>query len=278
MRKFLEALVSRSRDNHAQTTEQVCLFSTRPVLYLGYSHEALQHAIDDVQQILSTQGYLAKRSGKFDEDTKRAVEVFQSQNGLKVDGMVGPLTWAALYYPQLKQGDPSLPEVSLKIAELQCLLQKEGFSIRVDGYLGWETTLVLKKFQNRYGLQADGICGPMTWAVLLGQREAFRQKPPFGFYLSHSELLLIQKQLLMVIFIGLGIQFSPFGAALPLWETLTTAYGLTYIVPMLLERLRIKGFIGKRLPLLQFSPYILAGFLWQPLLEAIKSAAVAIIK
>jgi hypothetical protein len=82
----------------------------------------------------------------------------------------------------------------------------------------------------------------------------------------------------MVAFIGLGIQFNPFGAAPPLWETLTTAYGLTYVVPMLLERLWLKRFIRKRLPLLQVAPYILTGFLWQPLLEAIKSVVVAFIK
>ncbi len=101
--------------------------------------------------------------------------------------MVEPLTWAALYYPQLKRGNSGSPEVSLKIVELQQLLQKEGFFVQVDGCFGRETTRVLKKFQIRYGLQADGICGSMTWAVLLGQRQKFQQKTPFGFYLSRHQ-------------------------------------------------------------------------------------------
>jgi peptidoglycan hydrolase-like protein with peptidoglycan-binding domain len=35
-------------------------------------------------------------SGVFDAATKQAVEIFQGKNGLVVDGIVGPLTWAAI--------------------------------------------------------------------------------------------------------------------------------------------------------------------------------------
>jgi N-acetylmuramoyl-L-alanine amidase len=34
--------------------------------------------------------------GAFSKDTEKAVRAFQKQNGLKVDGKVGPATWSAL--------------------------------------------------------------------------------------------------------------------------------------------------------------------------------------
>lgn len=43
-------------------------------------------------------GYLEKATNdRFGTDTKKAVKIFQAANGLQVDGIIGPLTWAALF-------------------------------------------------------------------------------------------------------------------------------------------------------------------------------------
>lgn len=56
---------------------------------------------DDVKYVkdkLVALGYLhASTHNKFGYDTKRAVRKFQEANNLKADGIVGPLTWAALF-------------------------------------------------------------------------------------------------------------------------------------------------------------------------------------
>lgn len=54
---------------------------------------------DDViylQTLLSSAGEPLKADGKFGTATDRAVRAFQATNGLTVDGVVGPNTWAAL--------------------------------------------------------------------------------------------------------------------------------------------------------------------------------------
>lgn len=41
----------------------------------------------------------------------------------------------------------------------------------VDGEFGATTETAVRNFQTRRGLPADGICGPKTWAELLGEKE-----------------------------------------------------------------------------------------------------------
>ena len=50
-----------------------------------------------IQQALKNAGiYSGKIDGNIGPKTKKAIEEFQSQNGLKPDGKVGPKTWKAL--------------------------------------------------------------------------------------------------------------------------------------------------------------------------------------
>jgi len=52
--------------------------------------------VEKLQEWLTVAGFEAEVDGKFGSETKRAVEAFQEQEGLKVDGKVGPNTWQAL--------------------------------------------------------------------------------------------------------------------------------------------------------------------------------------
>ena len=72
-----------------------------------------------IQQALKHAGFY---SGKIDGDvgprTKKAIEAFQSANGLKADGKVGPRTWKALAAHLNK-----VPEVTNPSAEAQTVGQ-----------------------------------------------------------------------------------------------------------------------------------------------------------
>ena len=54
-----------------------------------------------VKDRLVVLGYLAKAThNRYGNDTWRAVKAFQAANGLEIDGVVGPLTWSALFADQ----------------------------------------------------------------------------------------------------------------------------------------------------------------------------------
>jgi peptidoglycan hydrolase-like protein with peptidoglycan-binding domain len=246
---------------------QVCLFPTRPILYFGYNRQALQQAIDHLQELLCAHGFPVKRTGEFDEATKRAVEQFQSANYLLPDGIVGPLSWAALLYPVLSRQTNTL-ENQPHIRHLQSLLCKEGFSIEVNGVFDRRTEFCLKRFQKKHGLLPDGMCGPMTWTVLLGQRQQ-KNIAPGGIFLPLQRQWHLLEPVLMVVFIYLGIHFSPWTTTPPFLQAVLTSYCLTMVVSVLLERLQLKILAH---PILRYAPHVLTGFLWHPLLTFLKEA------
>jgi len=52
--------------------------------------------VEELQEMLDKRGYTLKVDGKFGNETEEAVEAFQADNGLKVDGVVGAKTWGKL--------------------------------------------------------------------------------------------------------------------------------------------------------------------------------------
>lgn len=52
------------------------------------------------------------------------------------------------------------------VKELQQMLVKLGYSLKVDGDFGSNTTRVVKQFQTKSKLTSDGIVGAKTWAAL----------------------------------------------------------------------------------------------------------------
>lgn len=64
--------------------------------------------------------------------------------------------------PTLRSGNKGA-----QVQTMQGRLNAHGDNIAVDGDFGPKTATALKLFQERTGLIADAICGPMTWAALL---------------------------------------------------------------------------------------------------------------
>jgi hypothetical protein len=62
------------------------------------------------------------------------------------------------------------------VRELQQLLVRAGFSVKVDGDFGPSTKDALMAFQSEFDLEADGVAGPETMKALVN----FRQTPDEG--------------------------------------------------------------------------------------------------
>jgi peptidoglycan hydrolase-like protein with peptidoglycan-binding domain len=111
--------------------------------------------------------------GIFGPVTKAAVEEFQHDEHLTVDGIVGPATWSAL------GGDgpepPTLSEGSSGpvVKKLQHALNegRGDFApssnpvLALDGIYGSQTATAVKGAQQLGGIPADGIVGLQTWAL-----------------------------------------------------------------------------------------------------------------
>lgn len=52
--------------------------------------------VEQIQTALNAKGFKVVVDGKFGPATDQAVRAFQKKNGLKQDGIVGPITWAKL--------------------------------------------------------------------------------------------------------------------------------------------------------------------------------------
>jgi len=61
-----------------------------------HTHPHLRDEVKALQRELNQEGFKLKLDGRFGRDTETAVQAFQRANGLDDDGIVGPLTWAAL--------------------------------------------------------------------------------------------------------------------------------------------------------------------------------------
>jgi peptidoglycan hydrolase-like protein with peptidoglycan-binding domain len=111
-------------------------------------------------------------TGTFDASLETAVETFQQSNGLTVDGIVGPATWAKL--PAYREASPTLEHGSHgpAVAWLQKILSGAGVAISfapyagaIDGIFGPQTGTAVRALQTWAGIAADGIVGDDTWFV-----------------------------------------------------------------------------------------------------------------
>jgi peptidoglycan hydrolase-like protein with peptidoglycan-binding domain len=151
--------------------------------------------VSRLQRDLQTLGlYYGPINGNFDFDTENAVRLFQRNNSLNPDGVVGTRTRQSIIvavdtqrpqpgepigqsYPTILSQGSSGPEVT----SLQQLLQRLGyFTGNPTGNFGSATRDSVIRFQQEYGLYADGVVNNQTWDALIRQAQQGPSNPPGG--------------------------------------------------------------------------------------------------
>ena len=118
--------------------------------------------------------------------TLAAFRAYQASRKLIVDGIVGLQTWTSLLHnlPAIAESEQSPFKVEVAtvserptlklgsegsiVEELQRRLLDEGFDPGpVDGIFGPKTKAVVVSYQDSFGLEPDGVCGPITWRAVL---------------------------------------------------------------------------------------------------------------
>jgi len=142
-----------------------------PVIRSG----AMGESVTRLQQRLQELGYYTGTvDGQFGPGTRTAVTMFQQQHGLQADGIVGPDTNEMLYSASAKLAVTPAPTAvpsptvdTTSVSAMQQRLQELGYYTgTVDGLSGPGTRSAVTLFQQQHNLQADGIYGPATAAVL----------------------------------------------------------------------------------------------------------------
>ena len=121
--------------------------------------------------------------GSYGASTAAAVRAFQQQAGLTADGVVGRLTWEALYAAWVDAmsdvGGTAWPGTVLRqgakgndvrTVQFWLLVAAGNYSalpaVAVDGSFGPSTLAAVTAFQEYFGLTADGAVGRATWNKL----------------------------------------------------------------------------------------------------------------
>lgn len=109
-----------------------------------------------IQLLLRHRDYSLTVDGIFGPQTEDRVRRFQRANRLVADGIVGPRTWPRLIV-QVKRGSAG---------DAVRAVQSQFTFLVVDGIFGDRTDGAVRGFQNRSGIDVDGIVGPLTWRAL----------------------------------------------------------------------------------------------------------------
>ncbi|MFF3671675.1 peptidoglycan recognition protein family protein [Microtetraspora malaysiensis] len=132
------------------------------------------------QAALTTNGFATDVDGAFGPQTAERTRAFQRKNGLAIDGIVGPQTWAAgVRAARPKESkpapEPEPEEDTIKIVLVDGVPQWPGRTLRVTSPMmrGADVRLWQEKLAKRgWNIGVDGIYGPRSLAVCRGYQRA----------------------------------------------------------------------------------------------------------
>ncbi|MEP0909325.1 peptidoglycan-binding protein [Leptolyngbya sp. GB1-A1] len=151
-------------------------FSQNPVLYPW----DVGPAVAEMQDLLRAHGYSLRVDGDFGWKTEMLVKAFQRKQGIRTDGIVGRETWNVLR-STVQPGTRVLKQglVGEDVAELQGLLQVNGYAVDRSGHFDAATQEAVIQFQQRHNLKNDGIVTGVMWTLLQGRKEPTKMSNPF---------------------------------------------------------------------------------------------------
>lgn len=138
------------------------------------SSGAVSSAVKGLQYLLRAHGHAIAADGSFGPATQAAVTAFQTAEGVPVDGIVGPITWAKLVIATSSgsTGD------AVRAVQQFGLVSSPGLDpLVVDGSYGPITAERVTDFQRSWGLGQDGAAGEETWSFLSTQSPGARPWP-----------------------------------------------------------------------------------------------------
>lgn len=170
--KVTKGKVEQSQPDKSQSGTAATPSTSTGSLRSGASGERVK----SLQTQLQAAGlYSGAIDGKFGSATENAVRAFQRKLGLKVDGVAGTKTLAALSGQDATEpDDDAVPAVSLRpgakgdaVKALQRRLKTLTlYNGSIDGKYGTGTENAVRAFQRRMGLKVDGIAGQATLQAL----------------------------------------------------------------------------------------------------------------
>ena len=136
------------------------------------------HPIKTLQYLLQARGHIVVVDGAFGPNTGAAVKAFQASHGLAADGIVGPITWAALIVEVKKGSQGDAVKGVQEEFQFRNLSGDPSKGPQVDGIFGPVTDAAVRGFQQALSLDipsvaVDGIVGPITWQALVSGMLSF---------------------------------------------------------------------------------------------------------
>ncbi len=124
--------------------------------------------VQDIQHRLMELGYMDydEPTSLYGPMTKNAVELFQRQSFMQIDGIVGQATYDALMLSDAPIYMVSNGSTGDDVLSLQSRLRELGYIDSATGYYGTDTAAAVVKFQQRNNLAVDGMIGPETKEML----------------------------------------------------------------------------------------------------------------
>ncbi len=137
-----------------------------------YMKEGTEHeAVADLQERLMELGFMDndEPTDYYGAMTRMAVQTFQRQNDLPMDGIAGPATLEAIMNPEAKYYAVSKGEEGTDIQRIQERLYELGYLESQDlvtGSFGDRTEEAVRKLQELNGITQDGTVGRQTMNLL----------------------------------------------------------------------------------------------------------------
>jgi cell wall-associated NlpC family hydrolase len=102
-------------------------------------------------------------TGYYGFQTQYALQLFQRQHGLLIDGIAGEETLSLIYSTEAHKYAVRLEDKGTDVKSLQERLQDLGYlTTKATGYFGTATEKAIKAFQKRNSLTVDGTVGSNT--------------------------------------------------------------------------------------------------------------------